>query len=524
MPELVILDRDQIMENYLRDIRSGIPGANTATNSDAWVRAKAIADVVLPIYSNAKTIANEVFPATAGEQSLGRFGRTYGVPRLGEINSSGTGTSTASVPLVLADGAELTNLSTGTQYRTLGTTNIGVSLSETTYIVALDPGVSGDADPGTVLTYTSPPPGLNPIFTVVSVAGGDSAWSLARWAKELFRRMRQAPRAGNIAHFIELALTIPGLEQAFVYPSLRGRGTMDVCITTSGASGSRSAGVATINRYFGALQGGARAQGGSFIPGIPADVLANTQIHAAVEQSTSILIGMEASAANPFASWPPSGTGYVDIANSNTWYITSGATSLNQFTVGSPVAGTVVAPAAGNVIGVFFPSVGFAKATILGVSGTWVITVGTWAASDGSEPTEALVPSGAVVVPWCTQLPLIVGAPATGSLGLSGALPAYFDSLGPGEMTALTSTDTTRRRRWPRTSDTDPLTGAIEWPTNFTARAQAAVIGAVDAADLSLAPAATFSSSPDVPASPYIGTPPSILVLSEVYVIPLPRS
>lgn len=524
MADLVVLNRDQIMENYLRDFRSGVPDANTATNSDPWVRAKAIADVVLPIYSNALVIAKDVFPATASETALGRFGSTYGVPKLGEINASGTGVSTSNVPIIIADGSELTNPSTGVGYRTLGATVIGVGLSATTYVVALDPGVSGDADPGTILNYTNPPPGVSPIFTVESVAGGDSAWSNARWAKEILRRMRQAPRGGNIAHFIEIALTIPGIEQAFVYPALRGRGTMDLCITTSAASGSRVAGTATINRYFGALQGGAKSQGGGFIPGIPEDVLSNTQVHAAVAQPTNLLIGFSASAANPFGAWPPKGVGFSVPGDPTSWYKVTAAVSLVSFTVGLPAAGTAVGPTAGKIIGAFFPSVGFCKATILSVTGAgaWTVTTSSWVGSDNvAVPTElAAAFVGTVFVPWCSQLSLLAGAPVTGSLALSGAVPDFFAGLGPGEMTALTVSDTTRRRRWPRTTDTDPLTGTVEWPTNITARAQAAAIDATDAADLTLTTSAGVVTTPAVPSSAYIGTPPSILTVGTITVIP----
>ena len=519
MADVAVLSRDQIMQMYLRDIRFGIPGADTATNSDAWVRATAIADVALPLYSNAVVIGREVFPGTASEPSLKRFATTYGVPKLGDMNASGTATATASVPMVIADGSEATNPSTGARYKTVGATVIPVGLSATCYIVALDPGVGGNCDPGTVLQFTSPPPGLNPVLTVGTVAGGDSAWSNARWAKEILRRMRQAPRAGNVAHFIELGLCIPGVEQTFVYPALRGRGTMDVVLTTSAASGSRVAGTSLLTRYLGALMFGARAQGGEFIPSIPEDVFENTNVSAVVAQPTSVLISAKASTANPFASWPPYGAPYAIPGAETRWYKVSASTSATSFTVDVPGTGTPVAPTAGKVIGLFFPSVGFVKGTIIGVSGggPWVVTVSGW--SD-STPTETSVAPGTVVTPWSTQLPLIAGPAPSGSLQLSGAVPAYFAALGPGEMTPLTSGDTTRRCRWPRTTDTDPLTGSAEWPTDLTARFATAIANATYFADLTADARSGYAKTPDVPIGAYIGAPPYVLTLGTIAVIP----
>lgn len=516
MADILTLTRDDILNAFLRDYRSGVPDANTSTNSDAWVKGTAVADVCLPFYANGIQLGRDAFPGSASESALKLFGSTYNVPRLGAINASGTVTVNASVAMTIGDGAPLVNPTTGENYKTVGATVIpSGTLTATAFVVALDPGTGGNADPGTVLNFTATPPGLDPVATVLSVSGGDAEWTTGRWAKEILLRMRQAPRSGNIAHFIALGLTLPGLEQTFVYPALRGRGTMDIVLTTSAASGSRVAGTALISQYFGTLQYGAQATGGAFIPGIPADVLANTAVSPVVEQQTDVLIGYEASAANPFDVWPPAG----DVGDSTTWYtVKTSVSSITAFTVQHPTTGTSVAPIAGNTIGIFFPSVGYAKATILGVtvSGSdWDITTTAWTPT----PTETSLSAGKVITPWCSQLPLIAGPPDSGSLALSGAVPTFFAGLGPGEMTPLTTTDTTRRRRWPRTTDTDPLTGLVEWPTDVTGRLAAQILDATDAADLTATTNGSTAKTPDVPLAAYIGTPPSILVLNVLSLI-----
>jgi hypothetical protein len=172
-------------------------------------------------------------------------------------------------------------------------------------------------------------------------------------------------------------------------------------------------------------------------------------------------------------------------------------------------------------IGAFFPSVGIAKTRILSVTPVgpdWRLTVQPWSPA----PSDAAPLVGTTLVPWNSQLLYLCGAPRPGSRALSGAVPDYFAALGPGEMTPLTAKDTTRRRRWPRITDTDPLTGRVEWPTDVTARLAAAIADATDAVDLDVRAMPGFAPTPFVPLAAYIGAPPSILALSNVHVIPVP--
>lgn len=514
--------RDEIVAGYLRDIRHGTPKAATGENSDAWVRAQAIANALLPIHDNAVKLANEAIPTTASEAGLGRAGRTYGVPKLGDFCAAGTVHVRGSFVTVVADGNGLVNPATGVRYRTVGDVLLAPpAYTGVLFVVALEPGVRGNVDPSTALQFEATPPGVESIAVVESISGGDAAWSNARWAKEILRRMRQAPRAGNVAHFLALGLCVPGVEQLFVYPALRGRGTMDVCVVTSAASGSRVAGIALLTKVGGALQFGARAPGGEFVPGIAEDVFANTNIVAAVAQPTELLVAYRASATSPFAAWPPFGPGQATPSDVGSWYRVGSATSLVDFVIARPTKGLVVPPPVGATIGAFHPSVGFAKTRILAVTPSgadWRVTVQPWAPS----PKETTVLPGTTLVGWNAQLPAICGPPRAGSLALSGAVADYFAALGPGEMTPLTAKDRTRRRRWPRSTDTDPLSGRVEWPTDVTTRLGAAIASVTDAIDLEARVMSGFPATPFVPLGAYIGAPPSILVPSRVHVIPLP--
>jgi len=511
---LVAPTTDEIRDGFLRDMRLLIPGAKTQAGSDYYAIGSALSGALAPVYANGKYLEREYDPKTASDASLQRLATIYGVPKRGDEYASGTITVTTSYATSLPDGSVLTNDSTGDRYESVGITAVGGSLSATVNAIAQEAGTGPNASPGTSLTLESPPPGFNPKAVVVSISGGDNAWDRKRWADEIMKTMRSRPGAGNIAHVLALANAVAGVEQAFVYPALRGSGTLDVIVVTSQASGSRVAGTALLNRVLGALQFGIKESGGVFLPGIPEDVFKNTKVSAAVEEDCTLTVAFEASQQNPFTAWPPQGSGYVDFAVATTWYKVSSASSATSFVVGQPSTGTIVSPVAGDEIGLYFPSVGFVKGIIGTVTGTgpWTLSISSWSTTPTDSPNV-----GAVLAPWCSQLPKI----ATVASGVqSGAVMDYFAALGPGEMTGLTSDDVTRRRRWPRVGDFSPYDGSALWPTDISKRMISLLSSQTDGLDFDVSATPDY---PAVPAAPYIdaGAPPGILVPYQINVIPL---
>jgi hypothetical protein len=307
-----------------------------------------------------------------------------------------------------------------------------------------------------------------------------------------------------------------------VYPALRGSGTLDVVVLTSAASGTRVAGTALLAKVLGAFATGVVAPGGTFLGGLSEADFRNTALMAATEQSTGIRLDLKASAANAWDAWPPHGTGYVEPSLAASWYVVGAVTTNQIFTVLKPGVGTSVTPLVGQHIGAFFTGHGFCRARIVGVvtlAPSWALTVDAWVDSNGDAPATTLA-AGAVIAPWCSQLPTIAGAPVDESLALSGVVPEYFAGLGPGEMTPLTADDVTRRRRWPRTSDTNPITSAVEWPSDVGSRLLGAILRGTDVENAVVSIDTGSTATPDVPPGGYIGSPPSVLVLSSLTVIP----
>jgi hypothetical protein len=335
--------------------------------------------------------------------------------------------------------------------------------------------------------------------------------------------MRATPRGGNVPHVEALCLAVAGVEQAFVYPCLRGSSTIDVVILTSAATGSRVAGATLLAEVVAALQNGIVAPGtNDFIGGLEESLFRNTNVAACNELAVHPLVQYQASSANDWESWPPYGAGAVVPGDVTTWYKVSSAASLSTFVIAKPATGTPVTPEVGALVSMFFPSVGFAKAKVTKVLDTgtdWHLSVDAW--SPAPLPTE-VPPAGREIIPWNPMLPTLVGPKASGSQALSGAIPDYFAALGPGEMTALTEDDETRRRRWPRTTDINPITGDIDWPTDITGRLASAILRSTDARDVTLSVISGSVSTPPVPHAAYIGAPPTVLVLGIPRIVPIP--
>lgn len=520
---------DDVLGWVTRDLRATIAGAKTVEGSDYWATAVMISNVVLPMYANGAYLAKQGLPDTADTIGLTRWGNILGVAKLGDQRSSGSITVTSTVATTIGDATTLYNPITGARYQSIGATIIGASLSGTMFVRAIDPGAAADAVAGVTLTFESVPPSVNGNATVLSISGGGSAWDNTRWATEILKRLKMKAAAGNIAHVTALATAVSGVEACFVYPALRGAGTLDLVVTTAASSGSRVAGTDILNRVLGALQNGVKPAGGDFIPGIPEDVFANTTVSPVVAQSTDVLIQFTASLANPFAAWPPKGAGFQVPTDATTWYLVASG-SGNTVTVTKPTGGTVTAPLATQLIGLYFPDVGYCKTTITSVvdnGASWTLTISGWLSSANAAPAGSPV-VGAVIVPWSVELPLIAGAPTSSTTkAVSGALGDYFAGLGPGEMTPLTADDTTRRLRWPRASDTNPITGEAEWPVGVTARLTSLIARRTDAVDLAVnalnaahAIDAT-KTNPSIPNASYLGTPPSLLTVGVPFVIPV---
>jgi len=142
--------------------------------------------------------ADEAFPQSASEEIVHRFATTFGVTPVGAAAATGsataTGTNGTTIPsgteFVRGDGVEY--LSTGSVIVAGGTATVPVEA-----VVAAE---DGNADTGTLLSFSQPIAGIDPTATVASpgLTGGVDAESLESLRARVLEHLARPPRGGAI--------------------------------------------------------------------------------------------------------------------------------------------------------------------------------------------------------------------------------------------------------------------------------------------------------------------------------------
>ena len=128
-------------------------------------------------------------------------------------------------------GAELTD-DADNVYRAVLTTN----LSDDGYVAVLVSGQQGQP-PGTALTFTDPPPGVDPVAYVADagIYGGADEQTEQEYRQSILDRMRQPPQGGSMADYRRWVRESPGVRAknvwVFGHPDTA-PGTVEVYFTT----------------------------------------------------------------------------------------------------------------------------------------------------------------------------------------------------------------------------------------------------------------------------------------------------
>ena len=255
----------------------------TAAGSDAYIMAGAIGVIQALADQQARQIAQDIFPLTASDEGVARFGDQYGITQAPAVAARLTVTvgSTIAGAYSIPAGSQL-SWTDGTLYTCTSTsvTTSGGTPTGVVDVVATTTGLSTTRAVGDVLTWQSAPSGLNPTGTVASVVtAGDDAESYQAWAARITARLQERPASGNRADWQAWVLSYTALDirQAYVYPLLQpansypaaiGSGTTGVlgCVTVV-AMGPPQGDSTTNTRILGGTPGGALTEVHEYIEG-----------------------------------------------------------------------------------------------------------------------------------------------------------------------------------------------------------------------------------------------------------------
>lgn len=216
-------------------IAAQLPGADAMLRrSNLGVLARVFAGLVHGIYGYLDWIARQVIPDTAEAEYLERWARLYAIERKAAQAAAGTVTLSGIDATVIASGTRLARAD-GALYET----QAGVTIASGTASVAVravSGGAEGNADAGTALRFVVAIAGVNNAAAVAAggLSGGEAVETDAGLRARLLARIQQPPQGGAAHDYVQWALAVPGVTRAWVYPSGRGPGTVDIAFVMDG--------------------------------------------------------------------------------------------------------------------------------------------------------------------------------------------------------------------------------------------------------------------------------------------------
>lgn len=180
-------------------------------------------------------IARQAIPIYSAGEFLDGWLTTYGMSRkepaaaIGVINGTGVPASLLSVGTVAQDDQ-------GRQYLVTADVAVAVGGAVAASVIALVPGLAGNAVAGLALTLVSPVPGVDSAFVVGvdGLGGGADLETDAQAVYRLQQRLSNEPMGGAPADYARWALQLPGITRAWGVRNPAGPTSAGVIIMADG--------------------------------------------------------------------------------------------------------------------------------------------------------------------------------------------------------------------------------------------------------------------------------------------------
>lgn len=418
-------------------VRNGIPTSSAkaavAVGGERWMTMSAFANCTTVVLANAVVKEDATMPDSATGDDLDRLAGIYGIVRSRGAGAQGDVTVTCTGTVSFAAGTELTGNS-GKRYKVVSPTTVtnGGAVS----IVGIDVGKSTNAPAGTVLTWTSPPPGCATTCTVASggLVDGKDADNDQRLRQRLLERLQKPQNGGNWSHYRKWAEDASAAVQAaYVYPAAQGPATVHLAYTIEGSADNAYARSGT-PALTAIVAGAVVAQQPEH-----ADVTVTTVNESELNVALKLILPEPVSTGGAGGGWidenadrwaiAKTGAGNVDGVVQVTAVTTADVWTVNAYN--TPVAGSTIQVFSSGDRKVYVAKV----VTVSGAAGNWTITL---------DRALSSVTSGDSIFPACEQAEVY----ATQVL-------EYVATLAPGEKTSLAAV-LPRAYRHPKTSDGAP--------------------------------------------------------------------
>ena len=220
----IVPSLEDIRQAILRDVQSLEPSADVSIDSDYYARASSLAAVAEGIYAHQKWIIKQFFPDTADTDFLEKHAGLRGIRRRNATYASGRGATVTGTPdAVLKAGLQI-KTDDNRFYETTESAVVSAGGSAVVAVRSLATGASQNIKTATKANFMAAPLGVQSDVVLNDVIGATDAESDASLLERLLEIIRRPP-AG--------ALSVDGVDAAYVYPLRRGLGTVDIAITSN---------------------------------------------------------------------------------------------------------------------------------------------------------------------------------------------------------------------------------------------------------------------------------------------------
>jgi hypothetical protein len=249
----------QVLQRITAFFRTSFRGTPLGIKYFLGRAARAVALSVWLIHADVEDVDGDIVPSAASsDDALSTWAALLGLPNgqggfgrlLPTTASGGVATLTGVKATVYPNAAQATAEDGITTVALSGGVTIPGSApgfgSVGAAFVAVTTGTAGNLPVGSVLTWSNPPAGADPTFTLTSPLAGaiDLESNPATYAR-IVTRQQQPPQGGVASDYAEWALTQGGVARGYVYPKRSGTGSVDMVLVAGGSGQGRKATAAT---------------------------------------------------------------------------------------------------------------------------------------------------------------------------------------------------------------------------------------------------------------------------------------
>lgn len=222
---------EEIRASILRDYQTYYPNADISEDSDAYARASSLAACAEGIYAHQKWLIKQFFPDTADTTFLEKHAGLRGLHRRNATYAAGKGATISGNPdAVIAVGLQI-KTEDGHFYETTESAVIPAGGTTIVAVSSLATGAAQNIKTATKGSFMAAPVGVSSDVVLNEVVGATDAESDSSLLDRLLNKIRRPAAGGNKYDYRDWALSVDGVEHAYVYPLRRGLGTVDIVIT-----------------------------------------------------------------------------------------------------------------------------------------------------------------------------------------------------------------------------------------------------------------------------------------------------